>query len=195
MAVHHPWFARFYTAFAHVAERASLARLRARTLADARGRLLVVGAGQNHDLLHLPPAVTEVVAVEPDATMRRLGRHRLATIGVPAWAVGAVAERLPLADDSVDTVLCALVLCSVDDPDAAARASPGCCVRPAPSCCWSTSPHPTARGWPERRTAPTRRGDTSPAAAISTGGRATCSSRPASRPPASGTATWRRRSR
>lgn len=117
----HPAFAVFYAGFARVAERASLARLRARTLADARGRLLVLGAGQGHDLAHLPPAVTEVIAVEPDPAMRRLGRRRLARARVPAWYVGAAAERLPLADGSVDTALAALVLCSVHDLEAAAR--------------------------------------------------------------------------
>jgi ubiquinone/menaquinone biosynthesis C-methylase UbiE len=32
-----------------------------------------------------------------------------------------VGEQLPLADSSVDTALCAMVLCSVEDPVAAAR--------------------------------------------------------------------------
>lgn len=119
-AHHHPAFALFYAGFARLAERASLARLRRETLADATGRLLVLGAGQGHDLAHLPTAVTEVVAVEPDPAMRRLGRRRLAGVRVPAWYVGAAAERLPLADGSVDTALAALVLCSVGDPDRAA---------------------------------------------------------------------------
>ncbi len=39
---------------------------------------------------------------------------------MPATYVSGVAERLPLKDGSVDTVLCTLVLCSVTDMDAAA---------------------------------------------------------------------------
>jgi ubiquinone/menaquinone biosynthesis C-methylase UbiE len=119
-AHHHPVFARFYSALAHAAERTTFAKLRRRTLSSAHGRLLIVGAGQGHDLAHLPGSVTQVVAVEPDPAMRRLGQHRVAAAGVPAAYVGAVAERLPLADDSVDTVLCTLVLCSVHDLAAAA---------------------------------------------------------------------------
>jgi SAM-dependent methyltransferase len=119
-AYRHRVFAVGYAAVAHLTGRASMDRLRAETLATARGRLLLVGAGQGHDLPHLPPAVTEVVAVEPDPTMRRLGRARLARSRVPAVYIGAAAERLPLADASVDTAAAALVLCSVRDPYRAA---------------------------------------------------------------------------
>lgn len=117
----HPVFATFYSGLARLAERGSMARLRHRTLAPARGRLLIVGAGLGHDVGYLPPAVTSVVALEPDAAMRRRAGKRLATSPVPTWLVAGVAERLPLADGSVDTVLCTLVLCSVDDVDAAAH--------------------------------------------------------------------------
>ncbi len=119
-AHHHPVFARFYSGLARLGERTTFARIRASTLASARGRLLIVGAGQGHDLAHLPPAVTRVVAVEPDPMMRRLGRDRVTAAPVPTSYLGAVAERLPLADASVDTILCTLVLCSVHDLSAAA---------------------------------------------------------------------------
>ena len=101
-------------------ERASMAKLRRRTLASARGRLLIVGAGQGHDLAHLPPSVDSVVALEPDAAMRKWGHKRVAAARVATSYVAGTAEQLPLADGSVDTVLCTLVLCSVDDLEAAA---------------------------------------------------------------------------
>ncbi len=116
----HPTFATFYAGLARAAERGSMARLRRKTLAPARGRLLIVGAGQGHDLAHLPAAVTSVVALEPDAAMRRWGAKRVASAAVPTSYLAGTAEQLPLADGSVDTVLCTLVLCSVDDLDAAA---------------------------------------------------------------------------
>lgn len=117
---HRPLFSALYAAFARLAEP-SLAGPRADTLAAARGRLLVIGAGQGHDLTHLPPTVGSVVAVEPDPAMRRRAGARVAAAAVPVAMVGAAAERLPFADASFDTVLCAFVLCSVDDPAAAAR--------------------------------------------------------------------------
>lgn len=97
-------------------EHLSLGRLRTKALEPARGRLLIVGSGQGHDLAHLPPGVTSVVAVEPDASMRRRAGARIAAARVPVQSVAAVGEALPVRDGSVDTVLCALVLCSVDDP-------------------------------------------------------------------------------
>lgn len=97
-----------------------MARLRRKVLEPARGRLLIVGAGQGHDIAHLPAAVESVVALEPDAAMRRWGGKRLRHASVPAWYVGGTAEHLPLPDHSIDTILCTLVLCSVDDLDAAA---------------------------------------------------------------------------
>lgn len=112
----HPGFAVVWSVLATASERLSLGRLRTRALDPATGRLLVLGSGQGHDLAHLPPAVTSVVAVEPDETMRRRAGARVRAAGVPVSSVGAVGEALPLPDASVDSVLCALVLCTVDDP-------------------------------------------------------------------------------
>jgi ubiquinone/menaquinone biosynthesis C-methylase UbiE len=47
---------------------------------------------------------------------RRLERHACAT-----RILDAPAERLPMADASVDTVVSTLVLCTVDDPESALR--------------------------------------------------------------------------
>lgn len=116
----HPAFAIFYAFLARAAERGSMARLRRKVLESARGRLLIVGAGQGHDIAHLPQGVESVIALEPDSAMRRLGVKRLRRSAVPAWYVAGTAEHLPLRDGSVDAVLCTLVLCSVDDLDAAA---------------------------------------------------------------------------
>lgn len=114
-----PVFAAVYAGFAGMAERVALARLRSAVLAEARGTLLVVGAGQGHDLVHLPPAVTSVVAVEPDPAMRRRARGRAQAAPMPVRLVAGTAERLPVADRAVDTVVCTLVLCGVDDLGAA----------------------------------------------------------------------------
>lgn len=119
-AHHHPVFARGYALLANLAERGELARIRSQVLARAHGRLLVLGAGQGHDLAHLPAGVSEVLAVEPDPAMRRLGKGRLALAPVPAYYLSAVAEQLPLPDSSIDAALAALVLCSVRDPARAA---------------------------------------------------------------------------
>lgn len=119
---HHPTFVRFYAPLVAVGEHLTLGRWRSEVLATATGRLLVVGLGPGRDLAHLPPAVTSVVAVEPDPAMRRRAAGRAGAVrrhGMPVSLVGADAAALPLAAASVDTVLCALVLCSVHDVPAA----------------------------------------------------------------------------
>jgi ubiquinone/menaquinone biosynthesis C-methylase UbiE len=116
----HPVFSAAYAVLAAAGERTSLGRLRRKALAPASGRLLILGAGQGHDLAHVPRTVTRIVAVEPDAFMRRRGAARLGSSLIPAGYVAAAGEALPFRDDSFDTVLCTLVLCSVDRPDAVA---------------------------------------------------------------------------
>lgn len=120
MVREHPVFARVYGVVAELGERTGYGRWRAAALTGARGRLLIVGLGPGHDLVHLPAGVTHVVAVEPDATMRARARRRVAAAAAPVTLVGGVAEALPLATASVDAALVALVLCSVQDPAAAA---------------------------------------------------------------------------
>jgi ubiquinone/menaquinone biosynthesis C-methylase UbiE len=116
--VTHPVFARAYALLAGLGEHTTLGRWRSEVLAGAHGRLLVVGVGPGYDLDHVPPTVTSVVAVDPEPTMLRLATARSGERTVPVHLVRAMGERLPLADDSVDAVLCALVLCTVDDPTA-----------------------------------------------------------------------------
>jgi len=113
----HPVFARLYSLLAALGQQGRLAGWRAATLAEARGLLLVVGLGPGHDLARLPAAVSEVVAVEPDRSMHRAARRRVATATRPVHLVAAAGEHLPLPAKSVDAVLLAFVLCTVDEPE------------------------------------------------------------------------------
>ncbi len=110
----HPVFARLYNWLTWAGELTTVGRWRSEALQTASGRLLIVGLGPGHDLAHLPPAVTEVIAVEPAAAMRRIAARR--TAARPVRLIAGVGERLPLPDASVDSALLALVLCSVEDP-------------------------------------------------------------------------------
>ena len=116
----HPIFATVFATVAALGERTGYGRRRAEALAGATGRLLIVGLGPGHDLHHLPATVTDVVAVEPEPTMRRYCARRVDRSPVPTRLVAAAAEELPLPDECVDAALVALVLCSVADPAAAA---------------------------------------------------------------------------
>ena len=127
MATHdHPLFTLLYRVVSTVGEHSDLGPMRSKVLAGAHGRLLIVGLGPGHDLDHLPPEVTSVVAIEPSESMRHASLPRVEAArarGVEVELVDAVGEHLPLPDDSVDSVLFAYVLCSVESvPDVLAEA-------------------------------------------------------------------------
>lgn len=117
----HPLFTRLYNVIADLGEHSELGPARSAVLAGAHGRLLIVGSGPGHDLDHLPSAVRSVVAVEPSASMRAASTPRVQAArdrGLEVELIDAVGEALPLPDDSVDCVLFAYVLCSVDSVEA-----------------------------------------------------------------------------
>ena len=99
-------------------ERLGLAGQRALTVAAATGRVLEVGAGTGLGLAHYRPGV-HVVACEADPARRQLLALRAPRAPVPVAVVAAALPTLPFADRSFDTVVCALVLCSVGDESAA----------------------------------------------------------------------------
>jgi ubiquinone/menaquinone biosynthesis C-methylase UbiE len=115
----HPVFAPLYNALTWAGEHTTLGRWRTEALSPAFGRLLIIGLGPGYDLAHIPPAVTEIIAVEPATSMRKIARRKAGSQRLRL--VAGVGEQLPLPDASVDSVLCALVLCSVDDPVAVLR--------------------------------------------------------------------------
>jgi ubiquinone/menaquinone biosynthesis C-methylase UbiE len=90
------------------------ADLRRKLLSHARGRVLEIGVGTGLSLLHYP-AVEELVATDPSEPMLRRARRRAAEAGRDVTFVEAPAEQLPFADDSFDTVVSMVVLCTVED--------------------------------------------------------------------------------
>jgi ubiquinone/menaquinone biosynthesis C-methylase UbiE len=100
-------------------ERAGLAEMRRSLLSQARGRVLEIGAGTGRNLTHYTDAVEELTLAEPDPHMASRLREHLRSQPVAADRVKVVeapAEDLPFDDESFDTVVSALVLCSVEDP-------------------------------------------------------------------------------
>ena len=120
MAGHdHPLFTWLYQRLARLEKSGPVGQARDEVSSQLHGRLLIVGMGPAQDLHHLPDAVTEVVGVEPSASMRKAAQPHIeaaAEKGLSVEVVDAVAEELPLPDGSVDSVLFAYVLCSVEDP-------------------------------------------------------------------------------
>ncbi|MET9607492.1 class I SAM-dependent methyltransferase [Streptomyces sp. NPDC006512] len=112
--VHHPYFARFYARASSAAEtRAGMAALRRELLHGVSGRVIEIGAGNGLNFGHYPRAVSEVVAVEPERTLRRLAAAAALRAEVPVDLVPGVAEALPVKSEAFDAAVASLVLCTV----------------------------------------------------------------------------------
>jgi ubiquinone/menaquinone biosynthesis C-methylase UbiE len=110
-----------YDPFVWLGEAAGMRRRRRTLVAEARGRVVEIGAGTGLNVAHYTDAVDELVLTEPEPGMRRKLVRRLERQACAARILATPAERLPLADASVDTVVSTLVLCTVDDPESALR--------------------------------------------------------------------------
>ena len=115
MDIRHPRFARAYPGAAARADRRGAVEHRRRLVHGLAGRVIEVGAGNGNNLAHYPPTVTQVVAVEPEPTLRGLATEAAGRAGVPVTVIGGVADDLPFGDGEFDAAIVSLVLCSVPD--------------------------------------------------------------------------------
>jgi SAM-dependent methyltransferase len=81
------------------------------------GTVVEIGAGVGANFDHIPSGA-RLMAVEPSVAMHETLRARAIQRGIDLELVGGTAERLPLADESVEEIICSLVLCTVEDPAA-----------------------------------------------------------------------------
>ena len=100
-------------------EEAGLRRMRSELLAGARGRVIEIGAGTGLNLELFPDSARDLTLVEPDPHMAKQLRAKAADSARAAAIVEAPAERLPFDDDSFETAVSTLVLCTVPQPSAA----------------------------------------------------------------------------
>jgi ubiquinone/menaquinone biosynthesis C-methylase UbiE len=114
-----PRFARMYVKAAQKGDRRGASEHRRRLLEGLRGTVLELGAGHGLNFPHYPVTVTEVVALEPEPTLRALAAEAAGSAPVPVRVIGGVADALPLDDAEVDAAVASLVLCSVPDQDRA----------------------------------------------------------------------------
>lgn len=109
-------FSRIYDVVLARGERAGMRELRRQVLAAAHGDVLEIGAGTGLNLALYPDGIGRLTLAEPEPSMVRRLTGRAATTPHSTNVVAAPAERLPFPDDSFDTVVSTLVLCTVDDP-------------------------------------------------------------------------------
>jgi SAM-dependent methyltransferase len=127
-------FASFYDRALAASEENGLGDMRRALLAGARGRVVEIGAGTGVNLDLYGTGVEDLTLVEPDPHMGAKLRERIRgrTVGLsvadgwslaegapPVRLVTAPAEAIPFDDDTFDTAVATLVLCTVPDPIAA----------------------------------------------------------------------------
>lgn len=117
-------FAAVYDPATWVFERTLFARHRSWLVEDLHGTVLDLGSGTGAMFPYYARAMAadpeiELRAVEPDQHMRRRANERARELGVDVTVRPDRAEDLSDPDDSVDVLVSALVLCTVDDPGAA----------------------------------------------------------------------------
>src|SRR5215471_5187520 len=111
----HPLYSRLYIAARRPMERMGGAEHRRELLDGLSGRVLEIGAGSGLNFAHYPPAVTGVVAVEPEPHFREKAREAAGTAPVPVRVEPGFADELEFGDGEFDAAVCSLVLCSVPD--------------------------------------------------------------------------------
>jgi SAM-dependent methyltransferase len=87
-------------------------------LGSLRGTVVEIGPGGGVNLPYYDSAV-RWIGVEPNVHFHPRLMKKADRLGLDAAVRGGVAERLPVPDASADAVISTLVLCSVDDLDAA----------------------------------------------------------------------------
>jgi ubiquinone/menaquinone biosynthesis C-methylase UbiE len=114
-----PRFARMYIRTAKTAEERGGTEHRKRLLDGLTGIVLEIGAGHGLNFPHYPAEVSEVIAIEPEPTLRARATDVATTAPVRVRVLAGVADDLPLGNQSVDAAVASLVLCSVPDQDRA----------------------------------------------------------------------------
>jgi ubiquinone/menaquinone biosynthesis C-methylase UbiE len=117
-AVRHPLFARFFDRLSRLMEK-EVGKHRRELLAGLSGRVVEIGAGNGMNFRHYPTTVAQVVALEPEPYLRSKAERAARDAPVPVSVRDGAADPLPLEDDSFDTAIASLVLCTVPDPDRA----------------------------------------------------------------------------
>lgn len=90
-------------------------RFRAEAVEGMSGKVLEVGFGSGLNASLYPPAVTQVLAVEPSPVARRLSARWTHSSRVPVEFVGRDAQDLPLDPCSADAALSTFTLCTIPD--------------------------------------------------------------------------------
>jgi ubiquinone/menaquinone biosynthesis C-methylase UbiE len=116
----HPIFAALYDFFCEKIEKKGLTRYREKAAGGATGRVIEIGTGTGRNFPFYG-AIARLIATEPDPHMRRRAAKRTTGLPFPVLLLPDRAESLPVPDQSADSVVATLVLCTVQNPAVALR--------------------------------------------------------------------------
>jgi len=104
-----------------VMRQRQLKKYRRKMAAAASGRVLEVGVGSGLNFALYGKHVEIVFGIDPSLRLLTLARRRAAAAGIHADLLLGSATAIPLADNSVDTIVMTWTLCSIPDPLVALR--------------------------------------------------------------------------
>lgn len=114
----HKWFAAFWEYMVRL-ESPLERKIREEIVGGAKGRVLEIGCGVGANFRLYNDGAEEVIATEPDPYMLKRARRHLSEAARPIDLRQASAENLPFPDNSFDTVVSTLNMCTIPEPEKA----------------------------------------------------------------------------
>lgn len=94
---------------------------RAQLIPRASGIVLEIGFGSGLNLPFYGKEVSKLYAIDPSKELWEFSKERVSKAPFPVEFINASAERIPLADNSVDAAITTWTLCSIPNPEQALR--------------------------------------------------------------------------
>jgi len=90
---------------------------REKVVPKAKGKVLEIGMGTGLNLEHYRAEnIESLTGLDPALQMHGLALKRLAKTALKLNMIGLPAEKIPLEDDSIDTVVMTYTLCTIPEP-------------------------------------------------------------------------------
>jgi ubiquinone/menaquinone biosynthesis C-methylase UbiE len=127
---------------------------RAKLIPLASGVVLEIGIGSALNLRVYGPSVEKVYGVDPSYELWKIGRRHVEAARFPVEFLRSSAERIPLADALVDTVVSTWTLCTIPDTTLA-LAEIKRVLKPGGQLLFvehGLAPDPSVRAWQDRLT-------------------------------------------
>lgn len=101
--------------------QSQLEKYRREVVAAASGRVLEIGVGSGLNFPFYGEQVEIVIGIDPSPRLLAMASRRAEGARVRAELIQASATAIPLADNTIDTIVMTWTLCSIPDPPTALR--------------------------------------------------------------------------